>query len=513
MVAGVQGRRRPWISAFSLAVPVVAALGLGVHARSFDFVCDDAFIALREAQNLVQHGAPVYNLGERVEAATSPGWVVLLALGLLVRAPPVTLLKGLSLASGVLLVAATWALARRFLPARPFAQAFVLGALALSAPVAAWAGGGLETCLFAAGVTFAFARLHVVDAERTSSTAIELGLVLGATCFVRLEGLLLVVVSAWALRAVGRPLLVRMLGVALGPVALLTLFRLGYYGLPLPHTFYAKTGDVRVALAAHGLAYARFFFVELGVGESLLLFVSPFVLASSPTVRAVRLFVPLSVLYVVVVGGDFLDLFRFFVPLLPVLFVSVGAVAVGFLDRYPSAPALPAVVGLLMLGAHGARQLALSARSLAVSDVRRLELGIEPLGWTKQATRDWSRTGMWLASVAAPGDTLATSAAGALPFFSGLPNYDLLGLAAPDVARDGSPLWVRPGHTRFATSAQIERRAPTFLQLASNEPWETRGYRRVDIHVAADLTVQLFVRRERAATLLSRADVTAVAAP
>lgn len=498
-------------SAARWAVPLLAVVVLGIHARHFDFVCDDAFIALREAQNLALHGAPVYNLGERVEAATSPGWVILLALGLLVRAPPVALLQGLSLASGALLVGVTWSLARRLLAERLLAQVGVLVALVLTAPIAAWSAGGLEACLFAATVTYVFVRIDVLDRERTPRAATLLGIALALACLVRLEALLLVALSALTLRGAGRRSVTRMLGTALAPVLLLTLFRLGYYGLPLPHTFYAKTGAFRAALAAHGLRYAAFGVKELGLVESLLLLASPFAVPASAAIWTSRVFVPAIVAYVIVVGGDFLDLFRFFVPLFPVLFVTCAAAGLALFERWRVSPAARLGLALVVLSSHGARQLALSARSLDVSDPRRLDVGIEPLGWTKMAARDWSRTGKWLASVAEPGDSLATTAAGALPFFSGLPNYDLLGLAAPDVARDGALLWVRPGHTRIATVEQIERRAPTFLHVARSEGWGARGYQGVNVRVASDLEVHFFVRRDRAPSILARPDVRAVA--
>jgi arabinofuranosyltransferase len=490
---------------------VAAALALAVHARTFDFVCDDAFIALREAQNLALHGAPVYNLGERVEAATSPAWVVLLGVGLLLRVPPVALLQGLSLAGGALLVAATWSLARRLLPRRPTAQTFVLIALVLTAPVAAWSGGGLETPLYAACVTFAFARIDVLERDRTSRASIVLGVVLALSCLVRLEALVLVVLAAFALRDAGRDLLARMLAIALAPVMLLTIFRLAYYGLPLPHTFYAKTGDHSLALAAHGLGYVKFCLTEIGVVESLLLLASPFVIASSATISTARIFVPLSIGYVVVIGGDFLDLYRFFVPLFPVLYVTFAVAGVTLLGRYASSPALRVAAGLLVLVPHGVRQVGLSARSMAATDHRRTDVGIEPLGWTKNAFREWSATGIWLARVAEPGDTLATPAAGALPFFSTLPNYDLLGIAAPDVARNGNPFWVRPGHTRFATTEQIQKRAPAYLFLGTGSGWEERGYDGMNVRVADGISVYLLVRHDRSAKLLARSDVEAVA--
>ena len=57
---------------------LLAAAGLLVgHALVFDFVNDDAFISFRYADNLVRHGALVFNPGERVEGYTNFLWVLL----------------------------------------------------------------------------------------------------------------------------------------------------------------------------------------------------------------------------------------------------------------------------------------------------------------------------------------------------------------------------------------------------------------------------------------------------
>lgn len=492
---------------------------LALHARHFDFVCDDAFIALRQAQNLAFHGAPVYNLGEPVEVATSPAWAVLLAVGLRLRVPPVALLQGLALVAGALLVFATSSLARRVLPARPAAQACVLLALVATAPVAAWSSGGLEAPLFAAGLTFALSRLDALDRAGTRRAALRLGVALGLACLVRLEALLLVGLIAAVLVAQRRHALAqlaRVLGVALAPVVALTAFRLAYYGLPLPHTYYAKTADLwDEAMIRHGVGYARFAVDDLGAVQTALLVASPFL---APAARApafvwvARLFVPAYVAYVVLVGGDFLDLYRFLLPLFPVTFVAFAAVCLALLERFATRPTARLAFAAMVLAPHLIRQLALSRRALEITDARRTDVGIEPLGWTKMAAGTWSSVGRWLATVAEPGDTLGTSAAGAMPFFSGLPNFDLLGLAAPDVVREGAPLWVRPGHTRVATPALIARHAPTFLFVEGTGGWARGAYDEVLVHLADGSTTKLLVRRDRVARLLVRRDVERVAA-
>lgn len=492
------------------AIPAAFVVALVLHAHLFDFVCDDAFIALRQAQNLALHGAPVYNLGERVEAGTSPAWALLLAVGLFLRLDPVAVLKGASLASGALLVFATWDLSGRLLAGRRLARVFAMVVLVTAAPVAAWSIGGLETPLFAALVTFCFAEIDRFEAAPDARSARRLGLVLAATCLVRLEGLLVVGLAAPLLFRAARPLALRALAFPIGAVAILTAFRLAYYGLPLPHTFYAKTAGIAGSRTRHGLAYAAFCISEIGFFLSTFLLVSPVFVRARASVWTARLFVPAYVAYVVQIGGDFLDLYRFFVPLMPLVFVTFTAAVTQLFDRLGAGPALRVAAALFSLLPHGIKQANLGARVLAIRDPERASMGIEPIGWTKRAARDWSVTGRWLAEVARPGDTLATGAAGAMPYYSGLPNFDLLGLAAPEVAAHGTPLGIRPGHARYATVEQIKARAPTFLHV--DDPvrrravWEGAGY--VGIVVRGDgVTMPFFVPRDRAAELLARPDV------
>ncbi len=70
-----------------------ATLAFLVHAGAWEFVCDDAFISFRYAQNLAEHGELAFNVGmqppERVEGYTNFAWVVVLAgLQVLGWAPP-----------------------------------------------------------------------------------------------------------------------------------------------------------------------------------------------------------------------------------------------------------------------------------------------------------------------------------------------------------------------------------------------------------------------------------------
>ena len=79
------------------------------HSLRFDFVTDDAFISFVYAKNLVEHGALVFNLDERVEGYTNFLWTLILALGMRLGVAPELSSRGL----GTLCAAVTLAAAGR----------------------------------------------------------------------------------------------------------------------------------------------------------------------------------------------------------------------------------------------------------------------------------------------------------------------------------------------------------------------------------------------------------------
>jgi hypothetical protein len=236
--------------------------------------------------------------------------------------------------------------------------------------------------------------------------------------------------------------------------------------------------------------------------------------------------------YVARVGGDFLDLYRFLTPLLPAAFCVLSAALWAVFEAVPSRARwlVPvSVAGLLVL--HGMSQRALALDATRVSADSRRALRLEPLGWTRLYGMRWRGLGEWLARVRLPGDSTAVGAAGALPFYSGLPNLDLFGLNDLEIARNGRLIGNRPGHQRFATMDYLLSARPTFLflnpeltplastRLRSDRYWSSRGYVPVEIRVDAALCEcpetfyhQLLVRRERAPLLRGRQD-TVVGAP
>src|SRR5688500_11031904 len=95
-----------------LALAAVAAGGAFVAAY-WGFTADDAYIAARYAENLVNHGELSFNLGEKINALTSPGYVVLQALMYAAGAPIVPATKVAGAACVAAAVAAGFVALRR----------------------------------------------------------------------------------------------------------------------------------------------------------------------------------------------------------------------------------------------------------------------------------------------------------------------------------------------------------------------------------------------------------------
>ncbi|MCB1866732.1 MAG: hypothetical protein KDG50_15040 [Chromatiales bacterium] len=146
-------------------------------------------------------------------------------------------------------------------------------------------------------------------------------------------------------------------GVFLVPLLAQAIWRSNYYGEWLPNTLHAKTGDITQQFNA-GLDYVSNFFVHEGLLALSALF--GLVVAFTENNRRLLALALLTVYpcaYFVLVGGDWMPLFRFFVPVLPLLALLSDAALRGLLDsRVPAllygAVSFVLVVALQMIGQY-----------------------------------------------------------------------------------------------------------------------------------------------------------------
>jgi hypothetical protein len=272
------------------------------------------------------------------------------------------------------------------------------------------------------------------------------------------------------------------------PIAAWLCFRWGYYGELLPNTFVAKTAAPLLERLQVGVRYLGFAVSELGLSVSLLLGAGLVAPQSRGSVRFIRALVVAYVVAVLFEGGDFLDLFRFFVPALPLLYVSLVATSVDLAVRFGVTRRGWWVGVALVLPLWILAEVSLRGRALRIDEPARIALWIEPLVWTRTHALSWAEQGRFLRAHAQLGDTMASVAAGALPYHAGLPNLDLLGLTDAETAHRGAYAGNRPGHQRFATRDYVVSRQPTYLLLdgcappSSWLPWTNEVYRCLDVN-------------------------------
>jgi hypothetical protein len=326
--------RRRWI-----ALAVVYLL----HSAWLAVVAEDAYITFRFARNLGNGEGLVWNVGAPpVEGFTNLSWTLLAALVEWSGIDVARTMQLLGVAAGLAILWLVDRVAVRVFGLTGWSRTLPVLLLAVSGPLATWSASGLETSLFTLLVLASLYRLSVWLRTARSSDLVAAWAATALGTLTRPEGWLLGLVVGWiTLRgaALGRR---RPPGWVLPAVYLLmtvalTVWRLVYFGAPLPNTFYAKTGGGG-AQALRGAVYLGYFAFHF-----LLPLVPLAALAASRpspdgdgvrrlAARALAAWCVLFALYVVVVGGDYMAMYRFFVPLLPPLYLLLARSSQAVLD-------------------------------------------------------------------------------------------------------------------------------------------------------------------------------------
>jgi arabinofuranosyltransferase len=423
------GRKRTGWIAFALCVPFLPVLLL--HARRyFPFISDDALISLRYAARLLEGHGLTWTDGHRVEGYSNLLWILLVALpgafGVdLVLASRVMGLAGMAAA----MLTLSWWYARQDPPRVSwFPVALALLFLALAAPIAVWAIGGLEqplyAALIAASIPAIFSVLESKDAAR--SRVLRLSLVLGLLCLTRPDGPIFTVTALATLLAAGwmsgRRTARAAVLVLTCPVACYAgqmLFRFAYYGELVPNSALVKLTPSH-AHWIEGLNYLRGGLTALAP-LSVLALASMAALLASRRARARGIYLALTAIvwsgYVVFIGGDIFPAYRHFVPLVIVLAFALaeGArmVSTGLASR-PVALYATAALALALCIPYGRSQLSDKHSRRAIRE--RWEWQGRELGLVLKSAFGGQRP------------LLAVTAAGCLPYWSELPSLDMLGL-------------------------------------------------------------------------------------
>ena len=436
---------------------LLAAASLGallLHVRRAEFFSDDGYIVLRTARNLLDGHGPGFNPGEPVEGVTSPLWLLLISLigslGVDLEMAARTLgliFAGLALVYSNLLALQLWTRENaQHVGPIPWGLSLPGLLLACNGSFAVWAAGGLEAPLVAflmVACVVHFARNQMLVAS----------LFAAAMVWARPEGILLLlalIASKWTWPKPSEPATTRLraeertgwkqqvgsvitfAGPSLAALGSLFAIRWLVYRDVLPNTYYAKTGG-GLSQLWRGVRYLGDYAAE----HETLLILPALLIIYSLSRRAGRRAAASAVLgwcaAVAVVGGDGLPMFRFIVPVLPVLYALLALLLV----EAPAALAARSRVSVTALRAVALFLAIALCYSAASPPERPPYYGLYRLHQAEVAK--WSRVGAALKRQLDPQTTLALAPIGAVGYFSEMQIIDILGLTDRHIARVEPP--------------------------------------------------------------------------
>jgi hypothetical protein len=444
---------------------------------------------------------------------------------MLARIPPEWSSLVLGMACGLATLYVAFRLAARALGRRSPWAALPALLLACSSGFACWTSGGLETQLFTLLVT---AALDAMIAAASEPRALRrIGIWLALASMTRPEGPMVAAVlgAVWvghrlvARRrsgaAAGRGVRDEAIAVAwfVGLWAPWFAWRWWYYGWPFPNTYYVKaTGPWAAPELPRRMLDNGLYYVWVWLRQSHLLHAAPLAIAGLVAVRrgtprfllavTSAVFAAVYLAYTVSVGGDFMGLHRF---ILPVFVIAALAVALGA-ERLAGALArrgalarqgawIAPAVAALVIGAFAVTQAELTRASLRRGNFDS-DRGIDTPAYLIAYTEDRAAIGRAMAGCFLPDDFSIVGGAGAQPYFGRMRGVDVFGLVSDRIAHDEPRVRARAGHTKFGSDPVLAGYDPTFvfscyqIHRAPDPPalpcggfWLARGFEPVTLHV------------------------------
>ena len=445
----------------------IAFLVMAVHnAALHPWFLDDAFISFRYAENFALGRGLVYNAGEKVEGYTCFLWVVLLALGRRVGWDIVVsskLLGTLFSVGCILLVAYAYRFVQDLNRKVCLIATVLLGTCGIFTP---WATSGMEMTMFTFLVLLS--TLVYLSARGQGGSNLRLGLVgliSAALTMTRPEGLMIfailfadqVVASIRKRRAGVFFLLVPFLALFLPYF----LWRYSYYGYLLPNTFYAKVGPTLYQVVRGARYTVRF------AGPALLLLV-PVLDSTLFSHRWFRRYRRLNLLlvtagaytlYIILVGGDNLPAYRFFVPVLPLLaLISAAAIAL----RTKTKKAVVFIVTVIAVYNIVQMRIDSEIYEYIMSDM----VGVSG-----------KEVGLWFRANVPPDTVIATNSAGSLAYYSKLKTIDMLGLNDTHIAHLKVPsLGTGQGGHEKHDGDYVLSRQPDYILFGPSPGYASPGF-------------------------------------
>ncbi len=339
---------------FSLIVLSLLSVVFVLLCLEYKHIQDDAFITFRYVKNFTSGNGLVFNAGEHVEGYTSILWVLILSVIHLFNLDIISFSQNFGILLGVCSIWITYFITKNnFTFLKPqinshqekdqsfyYTSVQFLPAVMLTFTGAFqyWSVSGMEVSLF--GFLCLLSVYLYLDAIIKQKSLILFSTIATLNSLVRPEGIMFFAIIVLyhlfylyknyfrndirkLMKEIFSPEYRISFLIFIVPNFLLLIFRLSYYGYPLPNTFYAKTGFSLPYLIS-GLEYIWDFIKTYLLYGTILLFPLIILKKAKSSRNAFCLFFILIIsffIYTISVGGDVLPLFRFLLPVLPLIYI------------------------------------------------------------------------------------------------------------------------------------------------------------------------------------------------
>jgi arabinofuranosyltransferase len=383
------------------------------------YTVEDAYISFRYAENFSRGRGLVYNEGEYVEGYTNFLWVFLLgALRYWFEFPELAKKLGFLFALSTLIPFCMW---RRNSKEDRWIGITAASFLVVCPGFHLWSVAGLETSLFTCLLTVAV----WLDFGCAKSHPFASGLCFGLATVTRPEGALffLLFLAPQVIRNIKTPrkIFPYISGYVLIVIPHL-LFRLFYYGEWVPNTYWVKGKRFQ----GGGWAYITRYVAMTGfVGFPIAIMGLGLTKLYS---RIISLVLPMIgyILYVLHIGGDWMPMGRFLIPVLPFMALAAAEVLHHLSGRLRKICIVFAVV----------MSAVIALTSLKYDLLRQCPSHyLDILDWEIPHYDDWEKVGRWFRENSDPDDSMSTGLGGIIPYYSQLKNIDRGGLNDKEIAK------------------------------------------------------------------------------
>lgn len=496
----------------------VIAMVLVWHSLQYNFVTDDAYISFVFSDNFAEHGQLVFNHDQKpVEGYTNFLWTFGLGVLMLIGLPPeiMSLVFGAGFAIGSmwLTVLILEHIAGKSSPWNFFAAAL----LAMSSGFACWTSGGLETQMFTFWITLAFYAYVRADGEHRYYRLLGISLALAA--MTRPEGLLITALIG------GHRFLLNLLRdrrikpsrselICLAAFLLIWApwfaWRAWYYGHFFPNTYYVKAaGETSAGYAEKMQANGRHYIMQW-LTQSKLLYAGPVALLAlaiakprSPRFVYGSLAVLVSAVYIVYtmrVGGDFMGLHRFVMPLFVIGAIGFALSLRLLSEMIPHKPTrrwgAPAFA-LILFALFASSQWTLTKESAGYRKWK-ADNGIDTPSYLAVYAHDRKLIGEQMRECFVEDDFSIFGGVGAKPYHAKTRGIDVFGLVSEKIAHEVKRTRPRAGHNKWGPDKLLyDTYKPSFvfhcysLHTTENNArfncsgsfWSRKGYKKVTMLV------------------------------